>query len=360
MLTFLIFFIILSILILSHEFGHFLAAKKTNTKVEEFGFGFPPKIIWKKIGETVYSFNLFPIGGFVKILGENGKEDDGEINDRKRNFYFKPAWVKALILVSGVLFNLLAAWTLISVSLFLGSLKEIDDSAEVYGAKVVIVDVQKGSPADSIGIKAGDILNSLILENKTFEINRIKDVQNLVNENKAKEIEIVFERDGEIFTKKTKLREIEAEQGSLGVAMARAAIIKEPAHKAVIKGLRDTISLTAAVFYAIIYFIAGLFKGVGFEQVAGPIGIYNIIGKASQLGVSYLTQIAAILSINLAIINILPFPALDGGRLLFVIIEKIKGSPLNEKAVNTANFIGFAALIILMALVTYKDILRLI
>lgn len=377
-MTFLIFFIIIALLILSHEFGHFLVAKLTNTKVEEFGFGFPPKIFWLKKGETIYSFNLFPIGGFVKILGEDGAppQEVGLSNleiasPNNRNFFSKPVSVKAAIIAGGVFFNLLLAWILISASLSLGSLQQIDDNLDFKNAQVMIAEVQKNSPAEVIGLRPGDQifrLSELTLASANLEVSapgnfleptKMTEVQDFVNLNRGKKIEITYKREDKIFSSKIQLRDAAAKEGGLGIAMARVAMVKEKWHAAIFKGLKQTILLTGAIALAIIYFIIGLFRGTGFEQVAGPIGIFNIVGQTSQFGISHLIQLSALLSINLAIINFLPFPALDGGRLIFVLIEKIKGSPLNYKVVNLIHSVGFAILIILMLFVTYQDILRL-
>lgn len=367
-MSFLIFFIILSILVLSHELGHFLAAKYTNTKVEEFGFGFPPKIFWWKKGETTYSFNLFPIGGFVKILGENGEEkkepgNAANAEDKDRSFSFKPTYVKILILSAGVLFNLLFAWILLSFSLAAGSLTQISDDDVSYPApQVIITEILEGSPAEKIGLKPGDTIMRLAAPAiNSLDISIIADAQNFIKENRGKEIEITVKRgDGAVFSSKVNLRDIEPEKGALGIAMARAAIYKPPVYLAIIYGFRDTVFLTGAIAVAMFYFFAGLFQGQGFEQVAGPIGIFNIVSDASNLGISYLARLAAVLSINLAIINFLPFPALDGGRAFIVLIEKIKKSPFNQKYVNALNIAGFIILIILMLFITYNDILRII
>ena len=362
-------------MILSHEFGHFLVAKLTNTKVEEFGFGFPPKIFWKKIGETIYSFNLFPIGGFVKIAGEDGVKDFIDPSkapadyNYQRNFNAKSATIKAAIISAGVLFNLILAWILISFSLTLGSLEQIDDNLTAPTGQVIIMEVQKNSPAEKAGLIAGDIIMTLssapssnVSDAILQKINPTKmaETQDFVNLNRGKEIEISYKRGEDVFSAIVRLKDIEAKDGALGIAMTRAVIVKEKWHTAILKGFKQTILLTAGIAYAIFYFIIGLFKGVGFEQVAGPIGIFNIVGQASRFGILHLIQLSAILSINLAVINFFPFPALDGGRLIFILAEKIKGSPMNYKAVNLVNSVGFAILIILMLLVTYQDISRLV
>lgn len=369
-MTFLIFFIIIAVLILSHEFGHFLAAKLTNTKVEEFGLGFPPKIFWLKKGETVYSFNLFPIGGFVKILGEDGAPAEKEIGfsgsdaaSPSRNFSFKSATVQALIVSAGVLFNLILAWLFISISLNLGTFQQIDDNLPAPTANVMIVEVQKDSPAESVGLMPGDIITKLKVGDQVSDSEqptKMSGVQNFININRGEKIEITYKRGEALFSSSVKLKDVEAKDGALGIAMARIAVAKEPWHLAIWKGLKQTAFLTGAVAAGIFYFLIGLFKGVGFEQIAGPIGIFNIVGQTTRFGFVHLIQLTAILSINLAIINFFPFPALDGGRLIFILIEKLKGSPINYKVINLIHSVGFALLIFLMLLVTYQDILRLI
>lgn len=365
-MTFLIFFIIIAVLILSHEFGHFLAAKLTDTKVEEFGFGFPPKIFWIKKGETIYSLNLFPIGGFVKILGEDGApvEEVGLPNSEdasSRNFSFKPPVVQALIVSAGVLFNLILAWIFISISLNLGTFRQIDDDLAAPSANVMIVEVQKNSSAESVGLIPGDIITKLKFGDQVSEQpTKMAEVQNFINFNRGEEIEITYKRGEDVLVSAVKLKDVKAEEGALGIAMARIAFAKEPWYLAIWNGLKQTVFLTAGIAVAIFYFIVGLFQGVGFEQVAGPVGIFNIVGQTARFGFVHLIQLTAILSINLAIINFFPFPALDGGRLLIILIEKLKGSPMNYKVINLIHSVGFALLIFLMLLVTYQDILRLI
>lgn len=366
-MSFLVFFIILSILILSHELGHFLAAKYTNTKVEEFGFGFPPKIFSFKKGETTYSLNLFPIGGFVKILGEDGtekKEPDSAVDileDKNRNFSFKSVLVKILILSAGVLFNLLLAWILLSFSLASGSLEQINDNdVSRFAPQVIITEILENSPAEKIGLKPGDTITRLLSSRGSLDISKVVDAQNFIKENRGKEIEINIKRGDVFFTLNVNLRDVDLEKGALGVAMARVAVFKTPFYLAILYGFRDMIFLTGAIAVAMFYFFVGLFTGKGFEQVAGPIGIFNIVSDASNLGISYLSRLAAVLSINLAIINFLPFPALDGGRALMVLIEKIKRSPIKQKYANGLNTVGFIILIILMIFITYNDVLRII
>lgn len=343
-MSILLFFAVLAILILSHEFGHFIVAKKNGIRVDEFAFGFPPRLFKFKKGETLYSFNLIPFGGFVKIHGEEGQ--DGK---DPRSFASKSVFVRASVIVAGVIFNLLLAWFLISAGFLVGMPASSDTApfgAVVKDAKIMIIQVQKGTPAEEAGLKAGDRL---------INFESIEAVQAFIAKNKGKEIEIKYERGGELFSARAIPNDI------LGIAMDEVGIINLPIHKALWAGAQMTYNLTIAIAVAIFYFIFDAIRGLGgFDQIMGPIGIVSVTGTAAQLGFGYLLSFIALLSINLAIINILPFPALDGGRLLFLAIEKIKGSPINYKFSSIVHTVGLALLLILMFAITYKDIMRLI
>lgn len=357
-----VFFAVLALLILSHEFGHFLFAKLNKVKVEEFGFGLPPKILWFKKGETVYSFNLFPIGGFVRIFGEDGAANGANKEENNRNFNFKPVYAKASIVVAGVLFNLILAWILFSSGYFIGMPSQIGDDDADPEAKVFVTYVSKNSVAEKAGLAAGDAIigfKEADPKKNRIEIFRISEVQEFIINNKGKEIEIFYEREGKNFSVKTVPRiDASENEGSLGVAMARVGIVKKSLSLSLWSGLRQTVSMTILVGESIFYFIAGLFKGVGIEQVAGPIGIFNLVGDVSKMGFIYVLNLTAILSVNLAVINLIPFPGLDGSRLVFLLIEKIKGSPISYKITNIVHSLGLALLILLMILISYNDLLK--
>ena len=358
-MTILIFIVILVVLILSHEFGHFLFAKLSKVKVEEFGFGFPPRIFCFKKNETVYSFNLFPIGGFVKILGEDGPGNTGQDAPVKSNFAFKPVYIKAAIISAGVFFNLILAWILFSVGFFVGAPTQVDDETEIFGVQVVITEVAANSPAENAGLAPGDRIVGFRTDNKGIEISTIGEVQSFVKEREGEKINILYNRGGEEFSADVVPRIGPPEgEGALGIAMARVGILKSSWYASIWLGLKETIFLAFIIAQAFFYLMAGIFKGVGFDEVSGPVGIFNIVSDVSQMGIIYLIRFAAVLSINLAVINIIPFPALDGGRLLFLAIEKIKGSPVNYKIANFAHGLGFVLLIILLILLTYNDFLR--
>ncbi|MFA5098595.1 MAG: RIP metalloprotease RseP [Candidatus Paceibacterota bacterium] len=364
--------IFLSVLILVHELGHFLTAKKFGLLVEEFGFGLPPRIWGKKIGETIYSINALPFGGFVKIYGED-KEDklaenkeietisieeekveinNGEISEEiisetiitektpDRSFSSLFIWKRMVIIVAGVVMNFLFGWLVISIILSMG-----------VPQSVVISEIFKGAPAETAGLKVGDVILGM----------SANDFIKFTNDNKGKEITIKVERDGvEKEIKATPRLNPPAGEGALGIGLLESGAPSQNFFAALWDGLKMSVEIVKLIFVALFNLIAGVFTGnkVSLEQVSGPVGIVKITAQASGLGLVYLLQLLALISFNLAVINIFPFPALDGGRLLFLFIEKIKGSPLPAKFENYANASGMALLLILMVLITIRDIVR--
>ena len=358
-----LFLAVLAVLILAHEAGHFFAARKNGIKVEEFGIGFPPRILKFKKGETIYSLNLFPFGGFVKIYGE-----DGSFSANPRSFASKSVLRRASVIIAGVLANFLLGWLIISFAFMAGSPNPAD--YHIPGARVkenlgvVLVEVQKGSPAEKAGLKEGDILISLYLPGREGEApaKTIKGVKNFIDEHRGEVIGIRYKRGSSILTTLA-VPEVNPGpgRGALGIAMSRIEIISLPFHLALWEGLKTSAFLAKEITLSIFHIIISAFKGESvLNSILGPVGIVGLTGSAAKLGFNYLLNFIALLSINLAIINILPFPALDGGRLLFLAIEKAKGSPVSTKTAAIVNFIGFAFLILLMAVITYRDILRLV
>lgn len=337
MLTGIIFVIIfLSVLILIHELGHFLAAKKFGLLVEEFGVGLPPRIWGKKIRETIYSVNWLPFGGFVKIFGENG--ESGENKGDKRNFSSLPIWKRATILSAGVAMNFLLGWLAVSAVFFSG-----------VPAAVLIADVASGSPAAAAGIVSGDILS---------EFSKVEDFQSFVASSQGREISFLVERNGEKISLSLAPR-IDAPngEGPIGVSLIQGGFPKAGLWESVSGGLKFSVQTLGAIFGFIFDLIKKIFVGqADFSQVAGPVGMVKITYQAGNMGLVYLIQLLALISLNLVVLNILPFPALDGGRLLFLLMEKIKGSPLPLKFERYANAAGMALLLILMIAITVKDI----
>lgn len=359
-LTIIVFILILGILIFAHEFGHFISAKKAGIKVEEFGFGFPPRIFSFKKGETTYSLNLIPVGGFVKIYGEErGKKKTRS----KRAFYNRPAWQRAIVLVMGVIMNLLVAAIFLSIVHGIGvpSIVEKAQEANYRNIQIQIAGVAKNSPAEKAGLKVGDAIQQLTFNNERLTIKEVEDVQKFVAAHVGEEITIEIKRGKEVFQKDIIPRiSPPKDEGALGILMAKTGIISYPWYLAIVKGFASAGKLLItfiSLFYLLIKTL--ILKGTMIGEVAGPVGIFGLTSQMVQLGWVYVLQFVAILSINLVIINVLPFPALDGGRLLFLAIEKIKGKPIKPQTEQLANSIGFAILIFLMIVITFRDVIKL-
>jgi len=365
-----IFIIILLVLVLVHEFGHFFSAKKFGIRVDEFGFGFPPKLFGYKHGETEYTFNLLPLGGFVKIFGEDPNEENINGPDKERSFVNKAKWKQAIVLFAGIFMNFLLGWVLFSIGFMSGlptSVRSADKNYELQDVNVVILSVLKDSPAEKAGLQTGDKIISLthMHDGGVHELFK-KDispesVKSFVLEHPNDEIEVGYLR-APNSTPNTAKVDIVSKDGvpAIGIAMDEIGTAKLPLFSAIWEGLTLTISVTKDTVVGLFKLIADSFRGQGsLESITGPVGMVGIVGNALEFGFTYLLSFAALISINLAIINLFPFPALDGGRLLFLLIEKIKGKALNPKVVNTVNMVGFVILISLMLVVTYHDIVKL-
>ncbi|MDX1535274.1 MAG: site-2 protease family protein [Candidatus Spechtbacterales bacterium] len=443
--TILLFVLILFLVVLVHEFGHFYVAKKSGMRVDEFGFGFPPKLFGVKKGETEYTFNLLPLGGFVKIYGE-----DGGHRDEPRSFGAQPIWQRALSIGAGVIMNFLLAYVLFSVLFAIGIPTSLGDETpenvqdirmivaqepvegspaeeagikpgdeiisiasggesldpkmitewdnfieENKGSEVVISlyrggeiveknitpredyprleigGVQPGSPAEVSGLQEGDVIEYLRTENDELSGYglRVENVQNFVGEHNSEEITVFILRNGEsqeVSLKPTmqggeaKMGVILIEKSPTGINISRVGVIEHPWYMAPIKGAELTWNMTIGVGAAFINMLSTLVTtGSAPADIAGPVGIAMMTGTVSDLGFAYVLQFIALISLNLGILNLIPFPALDGGRLAFILVEKIKGSPVSKKIEGYAHMIGFITLILLIILITYKDIMNL-
>lgn len=341
--------ILIVVLVLSHEAGHFLLAKWRGVRVDEFGIGFPPRLLSFKKGETRYSFNLFPLGGFVKIFGENGDEGEGD----PRSFVSKSLGVRSLIVAGGVLANLLAAWLIFSALAGIGT-PQIAPEGNGAVSEIRIVAVVPDSPAGKAGLNPGDRLRGFT---------SVEEVQTFIDERKGTQIILDIERGRAFVTIMAvpRLNPPEGE-GALGIAMVAIARVAVPWWQAPWEGLK----MTSAVFFGTLTALArmawGLVSGIpgAVGEVAGPVGIASIVSEVSQFGLLPFFQLMAVLSVNLAVINFLPIPALDGGRLLFFAIEGVRRKPVSPRVSHLVHAIGFALLIALMLVITYRDIVRLL
>ncbi len=422
MLTLVIFLAILAVLVLSHEFGHFIVARRSGIKVEEFGFGFPPRLfgiqlfkeqklekiaeqeevelqvtsyklqdgqeasekiitdttreidavvaekkwrfVWgakgveklraENIGRegTVYSVNLIPLGGFVKIKGENG-----EAPDEADSFGAKKPWQKALVMAAGVAMNILLAAVLLSVGFMVGLPQMTDNLPEgsiVKNRRTEILQVFSGKPAALADLRAGDAL----LKVGGLDNPRVKEIQEYVNAHRGEDVTVVIRRGEEIFTKQIKPAVYEGTgRAGLGVAIAEVGEVRYAWYKAIYYGFTGSFLYLKEIVVALFLLVKGLLAGAAVAgEVTGPVGIAVMTGRVARLGFAYLVQFTAVLSLNLAVINILPIPALDGGRLLFLLISKIRRREMSQKVETAIHLVGFCALMALVILVTVKDV----
>jgi len=370
MLTLIIFIAVLAVLVLSHEVGHFITARKSGMKVYEFGFGFAPRAfgwykdpITKKIRfvggkyeakecpTTLYSLNWLPLGGFVSIKGEDGQDTDQD------SFQMKGFWPKAITIVSGVAMNIVLAGFLFSFGYIFGLpqvTEELPNSAQVENRRVEILQVIANKPAETAGLKEGDALVKV----GTIDYPRLKEIQDYVNIHKDETIAVSVKRGEEIITKDIKPFIYEdTGRAGIGVAIAERGTVSYPWYLAFYYGFKNAFLMFGSIASAFFDFIKGLFVGTSMAgEVAGPVGIAIMTGKIAKLGFIYLLQFTAVLSLNLAFINILPIPALDGGRLLFLILNKINKKLAPAKFEQIAHSIGFMLLMLLILFVTIKDL----
>ncbi len=341
-LTVLAFLGVLALVIIAHELGHFVTAKARGVKVEEFGLGYPPRLLSFKRGETRYSLNALPLGGFVKMAGE----EDPQV---ERSLASKGVGTRLLVLGAGSLMNFLLPFLLISIALMIPH--------SVFIGKVVVEDIAPNSPAAAAGITAGDTIISV----NDKEINNSADLSRYIQLNLGKEIAVLVEHQDateEEFRLIPRWEPPEGE-GSIGVTISTLDLAEtrqsEPFWRAIPMGISQTFETLVLFKNAIL----GLFIGAVSLEIGGPVAIAEITGQAARAGVSPLLQFTAFLSINLAIINILPLPALDGGRIAFVLLEWLRrGKRISPKREGLVHLVGFIMLLAFMLAVTIQDIIR--
>lgn len=369
-LTIIAFIIVLSVLVFAHELGHFMTARKFGAKCEEFGFGYPPRAfgVYKKqnkqwqtvVGNkevkdavsTVYSINWIPLGGFVKIKGENG--DEAKDAD---SFAAKPIWQRAIMLSAGVVMNVVLAAIILSAGMMVGIPQVLDGvkpQAQISNQQIQVIQVLPDTPAAKAGVKMGDIIISV--DGQKF----VKDQEliDYVDAHNNEELNYRLLSRGQEVEKQIfpELME-ETNKGGIGIAIAEIGKVKYPWYVAIFEGVKVTFLLLWAIILGFFGIFKSLFTGNGAGvEISGPVGIATLTGQMMDMGFVYLMQFTAILSLNLAILNFLPIPALDGGRVLFLIIEKIKGKPVKQETEALIHNIGFILLMLLVIAVTFKDV----
>lgn len=350
----LIFFGILSLVVLVHELGHLFAAKFFGVRVDEFGFGLPPKLfrVFRK-GGTDYTINVLPIGGFVKLYGENGEKELDV--PQSQAFWSKPVWQRAIVVVAGVVMNFVLSVLLFAVVYsFLGIPTKLDG--------VRVEEVRENSPAATVGLREGDIITRI---NET-EVRETDAFLKMIDQEKGNKIELLIQGDPERkITVVPRVSPPEGE-GSLGVVIGDSELRKYPwwqmPFRGAVVGFGEAVSWGKQILGGFGEMIYRIFTGKGIEKeaLAGPIGIYQITGQVSAAGILPLLQFVGILSVNLAILNIMPFPALDGGRLVFLFIELVTGKKVKEVIESWINSVGMVILLALMLVITGNDLLRVV
>ena len=358
-ITAIAFIVILSILVLVHELGHFLFAKKFGVKVEEFGFGFPPRVFGKRVGETLYSINLLPIGGFVKLYGEDSAgggsvrrtTNNKPITDVKRAFYARPAWQRATIVLAGVIMNFLLAVVLIS---YLFSAHGVAVPTE----NIRVVEVVSNSPAEASGLKKGDEI--ITIDGK--RIVKTEDFAKIARTKAGQPVKLKLLRSGkEFIVSITPRKEVPEEQGPIGVAISNIEVKKYPWYSAPFFGTLEAIKFSFMILQGLSEMVVNLIiYGKTPTGVAGPVGVAQLTGQAVSYGVIATLWFVALLSLNLAVVNVLPIPALDGGRLFFILIELATRKKISPRYEAMAHAIGLAILLLLILFITFFDIVRVI
>ena len=365
-MSILVFILVLIALILVHEFGHFLVAKWSGMRVDEFGIGYPPRAWGKKIGETEYTVNWLPFGGFVKIYGE---DPEPGIAPSPRAFTSRPRYLQALVLLAGILMNLLFAWILISGTLALGTARALtaEEAERAPDAVLAIASVLPGSPAAEAGLHQGDVILSIEGAGGSYVGANPDLFTAFIGEHEAGlplQVQVrTFSGEEKTITLASRQGVIAAnpDRAAVGVAVAPVGTVKVAWYEAPVQGFVLTWEITKDVAVALVTFFIGLFTFTAdLSQVAGPVGIAGAVGDASQTSIVALMTITALISINLALINLLPIPALDGGRLVFVLIESIIRRPIPVTFANSVNAIGFGLLVLLMVIVTASDIFKIV
>ncbi|OGY18245.1 MAG: hypothetical protein A2900_04875 [Candidatus Chisholmbacteria bacterium RIFCSPLOWO2_01_FULL_50_28] len=355
-MTLLLFLAILSILVFVHEMGHFIVAKRSGIRVEEFGFGLPPRVFGKKIGGTIYSFNLLPIGGFVRLFGEDGDDVRGgkapDTQTLRHAFYSQPKRVRIAVVVAGVVMNFLLGVVLFGALYSFLGIPTLTD-------RIHIVGLSPESPAASV-FQLGDEIISVSGE----AITTTDQFKTLVDTRRGQTVTFSIVREGSSLELQTVPRtNPPVEEGSLGVVISpKIELVRYASWQMPFRGAWYGLGEAVAWGNDILKGLGGVFRelvsGTVPKDVGGPFEIYFLVSEVSKAGVVPLTQFMAVLSVNLAIVNLLPLPALDGGRLLFIGVEMVTGRRVRAKVEQMTHTIGMVFLLAVMLAITVRDVLR--
>ena len=365
-MSILIFLCVIVALIVVHEFGHLVAAKLAKMRVDEFGLGYPPRALTiGKIGETEYTLNWLPFGGFVKIYGEDGLTP--EAAKEAGAFSSKSRFAQAIVLVAGITMNLVFAYVLITGALIMGTPRVLseDEIANARNLELMVAQVLPGTPAAQAGLVPGDSILSAKDAKVEWSASDSKSFSEFVTSSGGTPVMLTVKHNGEEklveATAKSGLNKNDPSRYALGIEVATVGTVPLSFTDAIVEGAHLTWVATKMTAIGLGHFFYGMLTfSADLSQISGPVGIAGIVGSASAQGLGDLLSIMAVISINLAIINIIPIPALDGGRLLFVIIESVIRRPIKASLANSVNMVGFAFLILIMVFVTAHDIFKIV
>lgn len=344
MLTIIAFIFVFSILIFFHEFGHFIAAKASGVKVYKFAFGFGPRILGFTKNQTEYVICLIPLGGYVKMAGEMGQESVKETSEEipeEQRFDKKSLGIRALIVALGPFMNIATAVVIFSFIFFINGIPVVTNSVST---------VIENGPAEQAGIYSGDKIIAI----NSIKMEEPKRIANIINESSGEELQITLDREGEIIDVFI-IPEYDDnyKKGLIGITF-EVSVENINIFSAFSKGLMTTGNIIKLIFSNTIEMITGKVP----IEIAGPLGIAQMTGEAAKLGFLNLLYFTAILSIFIGLFNLLPIPILDGGHIIILAIEKLRGKPLEAKKINFMYLIGISLMIIIFVIATYKDILR--
>ena len=338
--TILIFLAVLGALVAAHELGHFVVAKLAGIRVQEFGFGFPPRVAGYRRGETLYSVNLLPLGGFVKMVGENGGSTD------PRAFSSKSLGVRARVLMAGSAMNLALAPLLFAVALMVGE----PVPCETCPATVVY-SVAPGGPADAAGIREGDVLLTV----SDQAVRTSEDVRRVAEASTALDLKLELKRADQTLTVQLVPRTpTQKHEGAIGIQLGAEYVM---VRRAPLEALQRGAGRVGELLQTLPATLGRLFSGDVGAELTGPVGIARGTARAAQAGPNYLLAFSAFLSLNLAVVNMLPLPGLDGGRLLFVAIEAVRrGRRVDPRLEGRLHLAGMGVLLAFMAYASVHDV----
>lgn len=345
-LNIILFVLILGVIVFIHEFGHFIFAKLNGVYVYEFAIGMGPKLLSKKGKETEYTLRAIPIGGFCQLAGEEVDEDEMKKVPKNRRLQDKKPWQRFLIMFFGAGNNFLSAIIIIFfISLIWGGTSMTPK----------ISSMEKNYPAEKVGLEKNDIILK-INDHKTTTMDDVSLYLTVANHDKNTKIQ-VKKQDGTIKNYNVKPKKVTKEKNTTYVY---GIGLRQEKTYGLTNAFKYTYKKTASIFKQMFVTVGYLFTGgIKISQLSGPVGIYSVVGEQSKAGLSSILYLIAFLSINVGFINLLPLPAFDGGHILFIIIEKIKGSPVDPKTENIIHTIGLMLLMLLMIYITINDVLKL-